>query len=329
MDRPTTLVTGANGYTGSMLCQYLAKKGIPTRAMYYGPDGKPDFSHENLELVPGDVRNRDEIKRALDGIEIVHHLAALYRPVNVTNRDYEDVNIGGTRNMLELSAEAGVKRFVHCSTIGVHGHVENPPGPETAPIKPDDYYQETKYEGEVLAKTLGPELGLKVAVIRPAAIYGPGEKRFLKLAQMIKKGSFMMFGSGKVLYHWIHIDDLCWAFEECSKNENAIGQTYIIADDGAIYLNDVLRIYGEAMGVSPPKMRWPLWMLMIPSTIVEFACKPFGINPPLHRRRCEWFWSTRSFDVSKAKKELGYQPKMKIEDGLVEMIRSYEAAGWL
>ncbi len=329
MESPKTLVTGANGYSGKMLCLYLAKKGIPTRGMYYAPDGAPDFSHENLELIPGDIRNRDQIKASLEGIEIVHHLAALYRPANVSNKDFEDVNVQGTRNMVELAAEAKIKRFVHCSTIGVHGHVVDQPGPETAPIKPDDYYQATKYEGEVVAKTLGPELGLDVAVIRPAAIYGPGERRFLKLAQLMKKGRFMMFGSGQVNYHWIHIDDLCWAFEKCAEAPEAVGQVYIIADEKAIQLNEVLRIFAKALNVQAPKMRWPLWMLTIPSTIVEFAYKPFGVNPPLHRRRCEWFWSSRAFDITKSRKELGYVPQVKTEEGLIDMVRSYEAAGWL
>jgi nucleoside-diphosphate-sugar epimerase len=326
---PTSLVTGANGYTGMMLSQYLAGKGIPTRGMYYAPDGAPDFSHQNIELVPGDVRERDSIRRAMEGIDTVYHLAALYRPVNVTNQDYRDVNITGTKNVLEIAADAKVKRFVHCSTIGVHGHVENPPAGESAPIKPDDYYQETKWEGEVLAREYGPKLGLKLAVIRPAAIYGPGEKRFLKLAQLIQQGRFWMFGNGDILYHFINIEDLCDAFLKCATMEEAIGNVYIIADDHAITLNDILRIFGEAVGTPPPTMRWPLWMLMSVSTVIELACKPFKIQPPLHRRRAEWFWSVRCFDISAARRDIGYDPKVAIEDGLKEMIASYRKAGWI
>ena len=70
------LVTGANGFTGAWLCQHLARKGVPTRGMYYGPDGAPSFSHPNLELVPGDLRDRESLKRALDGVAIVQNVAA-------------------------------------------------------------------------------------------------------------------------------------------------------------------------------------------------------------------------------------------------------------
>ena len=153
--KPTALVTGANGFTGKNLSRYLAEHGVPTRAMYWPPDGEPEFNGVNLEVVPGDLRDRDSLKKALDGIEVVYNIAALYRPTNVPNSMYWEVNVEGIRNIVELAAEAGVKRFVQCSTIGVHGHVESPPATEDAPIKPDDYYQSTKYEGEKLTKELG------------------------------------------------------------------------------------------------------------------------------------------------------------------------------
>lgn len=327
--KPKVLVTGANGYTGRNLCQFLARQGVATRAMYWAPDGEPDFSHENLELVPGDLRDRDSLTRALDGIEVVHNVAALYRPTNIPNQMYWDVNVEGIRNILELSAKAGVKRFVQCSTIGVHGHVRKPPANEESEIKPDDYYQYTKLKGEELSRDYGAELGLKVSIIRPAAIYGHLEDRFLKLPKLIKSGKFVMFGNGEVLYHFIHIDDLSRAFVLCAEREEAIGQTYIIADDHAITLNKIIEIMSGALGMPVPRRRLPYSVLYAASVLCEFACKPFGVSPPLHRRRASWFSHTRSFDISKARKQLGYEPQVRIEDGLRDMVRSYQEAGWL
>jgi dihydroflavonol-4-reductase len=94
---PTTLVTGANGFTGGYLCRHLAERGVATRGMYYPPDGVPSFAHPNLELVPGDLRDRDGLRRALDGIEVVHNVAALYRTAKVPNRLYDEVNVDGVR----------------------------------------------------------------------------------------------------------------------------------------------------------------------------------------------------------------------------------------
>jgi nucleoside-diphosphate-sugar epimerase len=323
-----TLVTGANGFGGRNLCRYLAEKNMPVRGMYYPPDGQPR-PIQGVEFVPGDVRRPEELHRAVAGTHYVFHLAALYRPVNVRKQDYIDVNVDGTRNMVEAAAEAKVERFVHCSTIGVHGHVEHPPANEDAPIKPDDFYQQTKYEGEVVARTLGSRLGLNITALRPAAIYGAGETRFLPLARLIKKRRFVMFGNGQVPYHFIHVDDLSQAFVRCLENKNSIGATYIIADDHAVTLNDILHIFAEALGVPAPRWRLPLAVLLGASTLCEFSCKPFGLNPPLHRRRAEWFWSTRSFDISRARRDLAFEPAVDLRDGLRQMIESYKTANWL
>ncbi len=326
---PKVLITGANGYTGSYFCRYLAERGVPTRGMYYPPDGQPEFSHANLELVPGDLLDRDSLRRALVGIEVVQNVAALYRPTNVPEKLYWDVNVDGVRNMVEEAAAAGVKRFVQCSTMGVHGTVDAPPGNEESPIKPDDYYQETKYKGEVLALERGRELGLWVSVARPAGIYGPREKRFLKLAKLIKSGRFIMFGSGKVTYHFVHVDDLCAGLVLCAERDEAKDEAFILGDEQQISLKATVAVMADALGVPPPKIALPYFVLYVPAAICEFACKPFGIAPPLYRRRAAWFASTRAFDISKAKSRLGYQPKIRPQDGLKEMVQSFTEAGWL
>lgn len=326
---PKVLVTGANGYTGNRFCQYLDAKGIPARGMYWEPDGKPKEQFRNIVLVPGDLTDRESLKRALDGIEIVHNIAALYRPTNVPKRTYWEVNVEGVRNIIELAAEAGVKRFVQCSTIGVHGRVENPPAKESAPIKPDDYYQYSKWKGEELCLELSKQLGLAVAVVRPGGIYGPYERRFLKLVRLLQSRRFIMFGNGEVLYHFVHITDLCDAFMLCAEKDEAIGQSYLIADDHAITLNQIVKIMSEELCVEPPTLQLPFFLLYGASVICEFACKAFRVSPPLHRRRAEWFHSVRSFDISKARSELGYNPKVSPETGLKEMIRSFREAGWI
>lgn len=325
----TVLVTGANGFTGSWFCRYLARRGTATRGMYWAPDGEPDFAHPKLELMPGDLRDRDSLRRALEGIEVVYNIAALYRPTNVPERLYWEVNVQGVQNMVEEAAKAGIKRFIQCSTVGVHGTVQNPPADEEAPICPDDYYQETKYEGEVLSRELSQKLGMPLVVVRPAAIYGPKEQRFLKLARAINSGTFVMFGRGEVRYHFIHVEDLSDAFVLCSEVADAVGEVFIIADDHAITLNEIGRIVAEALGKPPPRIRLPYPLLYHASAACEFACKPFAISPPLHRRRAAWFNSTRAFDIGKARRILGYQPQVRPEEGLKEMVRSYQEAGWL
>ena len=175
----------------------------------------------------------------------------------------------------------------------------------------------------------GRELGMPVAVVRPAAIYGPRERRFLKLARTIKNRQFIMFGSGETTYHFVHVDDLSEGFVLAQENDAATGQVFIIADDHAITLNETVRAVAEALSVPPPRLRLPYPLLYGVSALCEFACKPFSISAPLHRRRAAWFNSTRAFDIGKARRILGYQPKIPPEQGLKEMVRSYTEAGWL
>lgn len=330
---PKVLVTGANGFGGGCLCLYLAERGIPVRGMYYTPDGgDPTFSHPNLQLVPGDLTDGESLERALEGIEVVHNLAALYRPTIVAKEMYFKVNVDGVKDLVERAARRKVRRFVHCSTMGIHGSVTNPPADEESPIKPDDYYQESKYQGEVVAMGRAKELGMEIVTIRPTAIYGPREHRFLKLAKMIGSGHSIMFGDGKIRYHFIHADDLSQSFMLAAESPNAVGQSYLIGDEHPPTLNEIFQIIGDELGQPAPRYRLPYTPVWLAAAACEFAflpLRPLGLSPPLYRRRVNWFASERWFDISKAKRELGYQPQVAIEDGLREMVRSFVEAGWL
>jgi nucleoside-diphosphate-sugar epimerase len=166
-------------------------------------------------------------------------------------------------------------------------------------------------------------------VVRPAAIYGPLETRFLKLARALRRGTFVMFGTGEVRYHFIHVEDLCDAMCLCAERDEALGEVFIIADDHALTLNEIVRVMSQALAIKPPRLRLPYPLLYGTAAACELALKPFPVSPPLHRRRAAWFNSTRQFDISKARQRLGYEPKIPPEPGLREMMRSYWDAGWL
>lgn len=218
---------------------------------------------------------------------------------------------------------------MQCSTIGIYGNVANPPANEDAPIKPDDYYQESKFAGERIALEVGAELGLPVVVIRPAAIYGPLEPRFIKLARLIAKRRFVMFGDGRAYYHFIHVDDLSAAFVLAAECEGIEGEAFIIADEHPLTVQEVVHLFADSLGVPHPRLRLPLGLLTASAAICETLCRPFGISPPIHSRRAAWFSSNRAFDIGKARARLGFAPRVAPEDGLREMIASYVEAGWI
>jgi nucleoside-diphosphate-sugar epimerase len=207
------LVTGGTGFSGTALVMRLLSEGHTVVALDYKEGLQCDaLRSRGAEVVIGSVTDRQAVERSMKGVEFVFHLAAAFRELNVANSFYDDVNVGGTRIVLEAARRQGVRKFVYCSTCGVHGNVDRPPANEDAPIQPADYYQRTKYEAEPLVLKEAGE-GMERVILRPAAIYGPGDpERFFLIFKRVAKGSFPMFGSGRTLYHPLYIDNLVDAF---------------------------------------------------------------------------------------------------------------------
>lgn len=316
----SVLVTGANGFTGSGLANELASRGYQVRALVReGSDlqllDPQAMADGKIELCRGDVRDFDSIKAASHGVDYVYHIAALYRVAKHPDQVYWDVNVTGTENVLRAAKELDVKRTLHCSTIGVHGGVDDIPASEDSAYAPSDVYQVTKLEGEKLAQKAIQD-GQPVTIVRPAGIYGPGDLRFLKLFSMIRSGRFIMFGSGQTLMHMVYIDDLVAGMIQAIESDSGLGQTVILAGEEYVTLNELVRLVGVATNVKGRTWRLPIWPLMTAATLCEIACKPFGFEPPLHRRRAAFFTKDRAFSIERAKRVIGYQPQVSLEMGL-------------
>lgn len=310
------LVTGASGFTGGHLCRHLVAKGYDVRAFVRSTSNIDGLKKLGLEIVFGDVTDPGSLDKTVRGIETVYHIAALYRQENIPKKLFWDVNVNGTKNILETSLKSGVQRFVHCSTVGVQGEISNPPATEAHPYNPGDEYQRTKMEAEKLALRFFKENELPGVIVRPVGMYGPGDTRFLKLFKHIKNGKFIMFGSGKVLYHLTYIDDLVHGFELCGEKREALGQIYNICGDEYVTLDQLVAIIAQALGVPVPRLRLPFWPLWIAAFFCESVCKPLGIEPPIYRRRVDFFRKDRAFDISKSKSELGYNPSVDLRRGM-------------
>jgi nucleoside-diphosphate-sugar epimerase len=317
------LVTGASGFTGSHLANALVQRGYDVYG-FVRPTSNVSTLSPKITLLQGDLTSQASVDRAVQGMDIVYHIAATYRDSGVSQQTYYDVNVMGTRHVIAACLAHKVNRMVHCSTVGVHGHIENPPANEHSPFNPGDEYQRTKLEAEKwVAQSI--QDGLPATIFRPAGIFGPGDKRFLKLFRTIKNRTFIMFGSGEVLYHLIYIDDLVQGIILCGEKPEALGKIYIIAGKQAVTLNELSNSVARVLGVQKPKWRIPFWVLWQASVLCEDVCKPLGLKPPLFRRRADFFRKSRSFDTSKIQKDLGFQPKINLEEGLHQTATWYKA----
>jgi dihydroflavonol-4-reductase len=322
------LVTGATGFTGGHLARHLRGAGDNVRALVRDVGKARDLEAAGVELVVGDLTERESLARAVTGCDVTYNIAALYREAGLSEAAYRAVNADAVVTLIEVAAAAGVRRVVHCSTVGVHGDVEGPPATEDAPLAPGDVYQETKVLGERLAREAARRTGVELVIVRPTGIYGPGDRRLFKLFGDLARGRFVMLGSGRHFYHLTYIDDLCAGFRLAGSVPGAAGRTYILGGGDLGTLGEIVRLTSEITG-RRPRFRLPVWPVWCAGALCEAVCAPFGISPPLYRRRVDFFRKSRAFDISRAKRELGYAPVVGMREGIRRTLEWYRDHGWI
>ncbi|NQU40264.1 MAG: NAD(P)-dependent oxidoreductase [Lentisphaerae bacterium] len=324
------LVTGGTGFTGKALVRRLLDLGHEVVALDYKEGIKTQELRDwGATVVIGSVTDRKVVDSAMEGVERVQHLAAAFRELDVPSSYYREVNVGGTQTVLDSAVAHGVQRLVYCSTCGVHGNVDHPPGGEDAPIQPADYYQQTKYEAEPVVLDYHKK-GLPCVILRPAAIYGPGDpERFFMIFKRVGSGTFPMFGSGKTLYHPLYIDNLVDACILAMEDGKGDGEAYLIADEEYVEIEDLVQRTAKALGVQVKIPHYPAWPLVAAGHVCEKLCKPFHITPPIFPRRVDWYRQNRAFKIEKAKRDLGYRPAIGLDEGLKRTAAWYREEGYL
>lgn len=324
------LVTGGTGFTGSALVRKLISLGHQVKTIDYQKGIVYDqLKEEGADIIIGSITDKKLVDEATEGVDFVFHIAAAFRELDVPSEHYYNVNVNGTRYVMEAAVKHNVKKVVYCSTQGVHGYINNPPGNENSPIAPEDYYQQTKYEGEVVVQEFIKK-GMKATIIRPTAIYGPGDpERFFMIYKRVKKGYFPMFGKGETFYHPVYIDNLVDAFILSMDLDKGNGETYIIADAEYYPIKELVKKVGKAMNIEVKIKYYPITPLIIAGHVVEKVCKPFGIAPPIFPRRVDWYRQVRAFKIDKARRDLEYEPEVGIDEGLRKTYEWYLENGYL
>lgn len=311
------LITGGGGFIGSHLTESQLLRGHKVRVLDMHPERLSHLSdHPNLEIIAGDITKAEPLRQAIDGIDVIYHLASAHLEISVPDAYYREVNVLATKKLLEAARANGVKRVVHCSSVGVFGKISSLPADETSPCNPTTIYEQTKLAGERLALQFSAESGLPVVVARPAWVYGPRCPRTHKLISTIRKGRFIVLGNGRTLRHPIFVSDAVRGLELCAEADGVEGRVFILAGPEPVTIETLVREVAKVTGVHPPAMHLPAALGISAGLALEILCRPFGVNPPFSRRSADFFLKDNSYDISNARRCLGFRPLINLVDGL-------------
>ncbi len=323
------LVTGAGGYVGSFVTKLLLDRGFKVRAMIRNPQQGAELEKLGAEVVIADLKDVVSLKQAVTGVNGIFHIAALFRQAGLPESEFDAVNAVGTRNLFEVAVEAGVSRVIHCSTVGVIEPKQDVPSDEQDPYNPADMYQRSKMDGELIALEFYKSEKVSGVVIRPAMIYGPGDDRTLKIFRMISKGKFFYVGKGDKLVHWIDVRDLAVSFLLAMEHEERNNEIYIIPGRESVSLKVMADLIADKLGKKKPWLHLPVVPMQLLGDVCEAICTPLKINPPIYRRRVDFYTKNRNFDGSKAKEQLGFVSSQDFSQELDDIIESYKSQGMI
>jgi nucleoside-diphosphate-sugar epimerase len=320
------LITGGTGFIGSRLSLLCKERGFNVRVLgQENTEAEKQNSkllkEKGVEVILSSVSEIEKVSESFSGVDVVIHLAAAQHEMNIPDEKFREVNVNGTKNLVETSIKNRVKRFVYGSTIGVYGKLEGIID-EDSSCSPVNIYGKTKLEAEKLVQNYSDKI--ETVIIRIPETYGPGDRRLLKLFKGIKKNVFFIIGSGKNLHHPIFITDLAEGLILAASKNNAAGKTFLFAGKSAITTNEMVSAIAESLDKKNPWLKVPLFPMMFIAAVFEMIFRPLGIQPPLHRRRMDFFVKSYSFSIKRAEECLGFSPEHDFTDGTKITKRWYE-----
>ena len=319
-----TLITGATGFLGTHLVKTLLNEGREVRCLVRRTSSKSSLERLGVELVCGDLLDKDSLKRSLKGASVIYHLGGEVYSSNV--EDYYKTNVQGTQNLLETCLDNGAGKFLFFSSIAAMGPNRDKKKPLTEddicrPISP---YGISKNECEKFIVYFSQKYKLPSLIIRPPVVYGPGlngSSRFLGLLRIIRKGKVIIPGKGDHRISLCYIANLIKGTLLAERKVDLTVRRYILTDKRSYAYNEIIDTIMKETGVEPSKIYVPQSVIRGVIGCMQFARKAFRLSPSVSLARlkegvCSW-----DCDISKARKDLGYNPETGIEEGFKTTIR--------
>jgi len=314
------LVTGVTGFIGGHLARYLMMQGHYVRALVRRES--PALTEAGIELVLGDIADALTVRAAVQGVEIIFHLAAVRDVWGTPESVYQKVNVAGTRRLLEAAAEEGVHRFVYCSSVGVARYPGNLQADEMLPFsKPTSqvFYHRTKAQAEQMA------LEAQAVVVRPVIAYGPGDGDgfVTRLITLLARGQLLWVGNGRNHVDLVYIDDLVIGMYTALER-GAAGRVYILSGTEPIQVRALVDKICKIMEVRLPRIRVPASFARLAGWGMEtfyqagsrVGIVPNGKEPFITRDKVATLTVDRGFSHARASQELGYWPRVDYDEGL-------------
>ncbi len=327
MSGKSILITGANGFLGGWLARALVARGDEVRCLVRPGSDASALDGVAATIVPGDVTDAASLVAATEGVHTVFHLAGIRR--GTAREDFMRVNADGTKNVAEAMVAAHATRLVLCGSLAASGpSVGGRPREEDDPFAPEEWYGESKAEAERLAFSYADRL--EVTSCRPARILGPGDHENLPFFKIVKKGFVLRLGGAERKLSFVDVEDVVAQLLLQADRPEAVGQAFFCASDETASVEELMRLVGDALQVSPRTLPVPEALLRALGSAADVVSNTTGRKLPLNRKLARQLlapgWTCR---IDKARRLLGYQPRRTIADSLRRSAESYVAAGWL
>src|SRR5260221_6337055 len=323
------LITGATGLLGGNLLQELQQRGEQIRALVLPVENAEKLRAEGVEVVQGDVTDASTLAPAVKDIAIIFHLAGMMG-VNRPLADYRLVNVTGSENLYRAAQAAGVRRFVHTSSHTVYGLGYGRFLTEKDALRPDpDPYSITKAEGDRLMQRLMLKSCVETVILRPGTFFGPGDRlHFGRMAQKVKDGKVLIIGKGDNALPFCYVTDIVQGFLLAAYHENAPGNVYNITNDRPLTQLEMFNAIADAVGGVRPRLHLPYVPIYYGSIVAERVVAPLThTKPVVTQLGAMMFGSDNRHSVEKARRELGYEPKVDLREGIQLAAQWFNAGG--
>jgi len=318
-------LTGASGFIGSHLVDYLLEKKWHVRALLHQ---RKIPREEEIEVARGDIRDFHALREALEETDVLFHMAASLGSALISKEEFRKINADGTKNVLKAAQAQNIRRIVHLSSAGVLGSVKkNEIAGEDYPLNPIGIYDRSKLEGEKNALQMARQ-GMNIVVVRPGWVYGPGDRRTFKLIKSIAKKKFILVTKGKTWQTPIYIQDLIEGILLCTEKGRR-GEIYHLSGGEVLSVGDIVEIIASATRSKIPPFTLPLSPVKLAAWSLEKIFSLFRKEAPLNRAKLSFFIHPKPLSIKKAEKELGFAPKKNFRDGMSLTVAWYRENNWL